>query len=56
MEELSGFDPSAARDHVQRVAETLTAVLRAAERDGVPESEAADRIAEQRIRGWREAS
>lgn len=56
MEELSGFDASAARQRVEQVGETLTDVLVAAERDGVSESEAADHIAEQEVRRWREAA
>ena len=53
MEELSGFDARVARERVERIEETLAAVFEFAEREAIPESDAADRIAEQRIASWR---
>jgi leucine dehydrogenase len=56
MEELSGFDAQAARERVERIEDTLASVFELAARDGVPESDAADRIAEARIASWRLAA
>jgi leucine dehydrogenase len=53
MEELAGFDARAARERVERIEQTLATVLELAARDGIPESDAADQIAEARIAAWR---
>jgi leucine dehydrogenase len=56
MEELEGFDAQVARQKVRRVAETLTDLLEFAEAEGIPSSEAADRIAHEQVAGWRMAA
>jgi leucine dehydrogenase len=52
VEELTGFDHDAAVRRMSSVGDTLTRVLEVARHEELPESDAADRIAEQRMRSW----
>jgi glutamate dehydrogenase/leucine dehydrogenase len=48
-DELQGYDAQRARDHAQRIRETLDEIFALAERDGVTPAEAADTICAARI-------
>ena len=45
------YDEAKAFDHVARIHDTLLEIFKRAEAQGVPTSEAADRIAEERFQG-----
>jgi leucine dehydrogenase len=48
--ELLGWEPADARRKVEEIYDTLLRIFEIARRDGVPTSEAADRLAEERLR------
>jgi leucine dehydrogenase len=48
--ELVGYDPAAARNKARGIFDTLLAIFCRAERDGIPTYQAAERLAETRIR------
>jgi leucine dehydrogenase len=49
-DELQGYNPERARSRVRGIFDMLRAVFHRAKQDGIPTSEAADRIAEERMR------
>jgi leucine dehydrogenase len=49
-DELQGYNPERARSRVRGIFDLLRAVFHRAKQDGIPTSEAADRIAEERMR------
>lgn len=56
IEEITGFDAAVAGERVRGIGATVTEVLELSDADGIPASAAADRIARERVRGWRMAA